>query len=194
MTTARAGASILRGTKATDKKTEQQKECTECDLHKAEDERHRLIDFTYKPWVTLREECENSIIQAWSEQQWDHYKGQEGTMQTLILLGLPLQDKELRQNPQAWNKRDLAVKHMLQEVDPHRMKELGRAPMTGIALHQRTGEEWRIILENKTREYNAEKAQMRTQERESKEDGIQQIERQMQATQAVEEQYDTLMQ
>jgi hypothetical protein len=142
----------------------------------------------------LREECENSIRQAWSEQQWDHYKGQEGTIQTLILLGIPLQDKELRQNPQAWNKRDLAVKHMLQEVDTHRMKGLGRAPTTGIALHQRTGEEWRIILENKTREYDEEKAQMKRQEKENRESGIQHIERQMQATQAEEEQYDTLMQ
>jgi hypothetical protein len=43
---------------------------------------------------------------------------------------------------------------MRQEVDTHRMKELGRAPVTGIALHQRTGEEWKIILKNKTREYN----------------------------------------
>jgi hypothetical protein len=40
------------------------------------------------------------------------------------------------------------------------MEKLGRASMTGIALHQRTGEEWEITIANKVRQYKEEQEEM----------------------------------
>ena len=66
MTTARAGASILRGTKAADKQaTKEDRQCQDCGLHKTENEQHLLIECTYEPWKKLREQCRETIKQAW---------------------------------------------------------------------------------------------------------------------------------
>jgi cell division protein FtsN len=77
--------------------------------------------------------------------------------------------------PQAWDKRDMAVKEMLQHINTHRMEKLGRASMTGIALHQRTGEEWEIILANKIRQHKEEQEEMTEIDRQRKQEEIQEM-------------------
>jgi hypothetical protein len=176
MTTARAGASILRGTKAADNKaTEEDKQCQDCGLHKTENEQHLLTECTYEPWKKLREQCRKTIKLAWSKPQWEHYEALGPTTKTLTLLGFPFQKASLRQTPQAWDKRDMAVKEMLQQINTHRMEKLGRASMTGIALHQRPGEEWEIILENEIRQYKEEKEEMTETDRLRKQEEIQEM-------------------
>jgi cell division protein FtsN len=69
----------------------------------------------------------------------------------------------------------MAVKEMLQQINTHRMEELGRASMTGIALHQRTGEEWEIIHENEIRQYKEEQEEMTETDKRRKQDEIQEI-------------------
>jgi hypothetical protein len=47
--------------------------------------------------------------------------------------------------------------------------------MTGIALHQRTGEEWEIILENEIRQYKEEQEEMTETDRRRKQKEIQEM-------------------
>jgi hypothetical protein len=123
--------------------------------------------------VKLREQCTETIRQAWSRPQWEHYKALGPTIQTLTLLGLPFQEEDLKQTPQAWDKGDMAVKYMLQQINTHRMEKLGRTSMTGIALHQRTGEEWEIIIANKIRQYKAGQVEIPEMDSQQKQEEIQ---------------------
>ena len=110
-------------------------------------------------------------------------------MKTLTLLGLPFQDEELRQTEEQWNERDMATKQMLHGINQHRMDKLGRASMTGIALHQKTGEEWEIIVQNKIREYKEEEDEMTDEEKLQRQEDIQQAQATTDETQKEERMY-----
>ena len=84
-------------------------------------------------------------------------------LQTLTLLGMDFQEPELEQDEETWDKRDVAAKKQLRLINRYRMETLGRASMTGIALNQKTGEQWQTILANRRREHEERKHQ-RTEE------------------------------
>jgi hypothetical protein len=110
MATARAGASILRGNKAANKQaTTEENECTECNMHKKEDETHIMTQCTYGPWTKARATCENRIKKAWTKEQWEEYTKMKHRTNTLTLLGLPFDKPELRQSEEAWDERDKAT-------------------------------------------------------------------------------------
>jgi hypothetical protein len=87
---------------------------------------------------------------------------------TLTLLGLPFDKPELRQSEEAWDERDRATKHMLLTINSHRMTRLGRISKRGIALHQRTGQEWITIIANKARELQEQQQDMNREQRQAR--------------------------
>jgi hypothetical protein len=167
MATVRAGAAILKGNKAANKKaTAKEKHCTECDIGARETESHLISTCTYGPWTTLRAKCENKIKDGWTARQWNRYSKMKDRTKTLTLIGLPFEEPELTQTEAQWDNRDMAVKDMLLKMNSHRMTRLGRASMTGIALHQRTGQEWKTIIANKARELEEGKKELDAEEKE----------------------------
>ena len=195
MATVRAGAAILRGNKAADKKaTKEETECTECDMHKKEDEPHIMTQCTYGPWAKARATCENRIKRAWTKEQWEEYTKMKPRMKTLTLLGLPFDNPELRQSEEAWDERDKATKHMLLTINSHRMTRLGRTSMTDIALHQRTGQEWITIIANKARELKEQQQDMDREQRQARRSELEEMRKTQRKQQREDDRDDQLLQ
>jgi hypothetical protein len=76
----------------------------------------------------------------------------------------------------------------------HRMTRLGRTSMTGIALHQRTGQEWITIIANKARELKEQQQDMDREQRQARRSELEEMRKTQRKQQREDDQDDQLLQ